>query len=299
MTRTVLLLVLTSAVALAQQAAPPAVQPTNRVEQETGPTYSDLYCSGFVTNQAFDRSRFVIAGLDSPNTTLMVDRNTLYLNGSGYEENQLYSIIREVRDLNRYESFPGQRRLLNEVGHPYADLGRVRVIQVRPNLAVAHVEFSCQDIAPGDLVVPFQERPSVPYRRERVKFNQFPISRNITGRIVMAKEFDMFLGTGQKAYINAGADKGIKAGDYLRVVRGYDPSEMDPAEALSYMSPAAVDTQKYPPEITRSDRQALPKRALGEVLILSVTPTAATGMITLAVDSIKVGDQVELEGGPR
>ncbi len=291
-----MLVVLLSVAVLAQeQAAPPPVQATNLVERVAAPTYSDLYCAGFITRQAVDHSKSVAAGAETPHSTLFTTGETVFLKGGGFQENEQYMIVRELRDPNSYELFPGQRRLLSEAGQPYAELGRVRVTQARPDQAVATVEFSCQPLVPGDLALPFHEKPAIPYRQEKVAFNQFPATGQPAGRILMARDFDMFLGTGQKVYINAGSDKGIKIGDYLRVMRGYDPAEMDPADALSYKTPSGEDTQRSPMKHKRQDLQRLPRRALGEIIILNVTPTSATGMITLAVDSIKVGDTVVTE----
>ena len=39
----------------------------------------------------------------------------------------------------------------------------------------------------------------------------------------------------------------------------------------------------------------LPRRAVGEVVILSVTPSSSTGMVTFALEDVRIGDDVELE----
>jgi hypothetical protein len=39
----------------------------------------------------------------------------------------------------------------------------------------------------------------------------------------------------------------------------------------------------------------MPRRALGEVVVISVTPTSSTGMITFALEDVHIGDDVELE----
>ena len=38
----------------------------------------------------------------------------------------------------------------------------------------------------------------------------------------------------------------------------------------------------------------MPRRALGELIVLSVTPASATGMITFALEDVHVGDTVEM-----
>jgi hypothetical protein len=39
----------------------------------------------------------------------------------------------------------------------------------------------------------------------------------------------------------------------------------------------------------------MPQRSLGELIVLSTTPTSATGMITFSLEDVHVGDTVELE----
>ena len=183
------------------------------------------------------------------------------------------------------------------MGQPYAELGRLRVTAIREKTAIAQVEYSCSPIVAGDIVVPFQERAPVTYRANAV-LERFPAAAgSATARIVMAKDFDYIVGTGQKVYISAGADKGVKVGDYFRAVRNYDPSSMDDVGVLSYKVPQSEETQKSHTAITREKYAELPRRALAEMIVLNVTPTSATAMITFAFESVTVGDAVELEGG--
>jgi hypothetical protein len=39
----------------------------------------------------------------------------------------------------------------------------------------------------------------------------------------------------------------------------------------------------------------MPRRAVGEVVVLSTTPGTATGMIVFAMEPVHVGDNVELD----
>ncbi len=299
MKRTLLLLVLVTAVAAAQQAAPPPVQSTNLVEKETAPSYSDVYCAGFVTNEPINHANMVAGGAEAPTGTLYGMNDTLFLSGGGYQVNQQLTVVRELQDPNRFEPFAGQRALLNEIGQPYAELGRLRVVKTSGDLAIAQVELSCEAIAAGDFVIPFQERPTISLRKQTAAFDRFPDAIAPAGRIVLAKDFDLFVGTGSKVYISAGAQKGVRVGDYLRITRGYGPEDVDPAAVLSYSAPQGMDTQKHPVKVTKQDARRLPRQAIGELVILNVTPTSATGMITFALDAVKVGDLVEPETAPQ
>jgi hypothetical protein len=227
------------------------------------------------------------------------------LAGSGYQAGQLYSVIREIRDINEYELYPGQRKVLAAAGRPYGEIGRVRVVDTRSHSAIGQVEFSCDPINPGDVVVPFVEKQPIAFHVPG-HFDRFaPGNGKLTGRIVLGKDFDGFLGTGMKLYMNMGSNQGVKVGDYFRVVRSYSATLHDPVDSLSFDVPTSEDTQVRPPtyEANRFTRTKgpnihvadLPRRAVGEVVVLNVTPTASSGMIVFALDDVHAGDTVELD----
>ncbi len=294
-------LVLVASVAMAQESTPPQQSErkfsTNLVnETAESPSYSDLYCSGFISNENVSLSNQITGGRSTPNETLYSKGNTIFATGSGYQEGSRYSVIRQLRDPNRMEPFKGQRAAIVATGQPYAQLGRVRIVGMRGDTAIAEVEFSCQPMTVGDILVPFQEHPPVEFRKD-VSMENFPAgSGKLAARIVMAYEFDFAVGRGQKVYLDAGANKGVKVGDYFRAVRGYDPAKLDPVESLSYRSPVGDDTQKVPGKVSPAISAKLPVRTLGEMVVLTVTPTSSTAMITDSLEAIQVGDQVELLG---
>jgi hypothetical protein len=269
------------------------------------PTYADLYCAGMISKQLLPDANYVAGGLQTPNTTKYVTGDVIYLAGSGYQPGAQYSIVRELRDMNKYEVYPGQHALLAATGQPYAELGWVKILDTRSKMAVAQVEFSCDSILPGDVAIPFTEKSIVNFHAP-VKFDRFaPPSDRLSGRIVLAKDFDAILGTGMKVYINVGANQGVKVGDYFRAVRSYNADLKDPVDSLSFKASIGEDTQKKPPTyghipLVKGTGPTihvgdLPRRAVGQVVVIGVTPTTATGMITFALEDIHIGDGVELE----
>ncbi|MGI9101158.1 MAG: hypothetical protein ACR2IF_01825 [Terriglobales bacterium] len=294
MKRVAFVLAICSCLAIAQQA--PQGARTNLAERAMAPSYSDLYCSGYLSKQAPAAGNVIVAALESPDTTQYATGDTVFLEGSGYQEGSRYTVVRALKDSNKRAAFPGQAAAISAAGQPYAELGRVRVTAMRGKIAVGVVEFACEVIAPGDAVVPFQEKSPVAYR-PKTKFEVFPGETGVAARIVMAKDFDTVVATGQKVYLNIGADKGVKPGDYFRVVHNYDPLKMEPVEALSFKAPQSEDTQKYAVRVPPGKYAELPRHAVAEIIVLAVTPTSATGMITYAEQSVNVGDTVEMEGG--
>jgi hypothetical protein len=219
----------------------------------------------------------------------------IYLSGPGYAVGNRYSVVRRVEDPDRYESMPGLHKLLKDAGDEYFDIGRVVVTYIDKEVAVGQIEFSCEPMTPGDILMPFHEKEMVKFRKGHVEFARFAPYGGVTGRIVDGKDFDQELGAGQKVYVNIGANKGLHPGDYLRVVRNYDPSTMYPVDRLSLYPPYYSDESKHNVKLTNRDYKKLPYRGVGEMVVLSVTPDTATCMITMSLEDVLVGDVVAVE----
>ena len=276
--------------------------PIQRVEL---PTYADVYCAGFINRQILPDANFVAGGLETPSTTKFVKDDIVYLEGTGYTAGAEYEIVRELRDIDEYEMYPGQRKLMKATGQPYAEIGRVRIIDTRSKAAVAQIEYACDPINPGDTAIPFAEKSMVAFHPP-LRFDRFlPTASKVSGRIVMGRDFDSMLGTGQKVYMNVGANQGVKVGDYFRAVRSYTADLDDPVDSLSFKAALSEDTQMKQPSVdpkmfTKSNGPVihvrdLPRRAVGEIVVIGTTPTTATGMIVFAMEDVHAGDSVELD----
>jgi len=269
------------------------------------PTAVDLGCAGFVSKQLVPNSNFVAGDLYTPSDTKNSNGEVVYLAGKGYEVGQKYTVVRELRDPNRYEIFAGQHTLMKTMGQPYSELARVRIIDTRSKMAIAEIEMSCDPVNPGDFVIPYVEKPAISFHPP-LRFDRFmPSNGKLTGRIAMAKDFDSEIGPGDKVYLNVGANQGVKPGDYFRAVRSYEADLHDPVDSLSFKASTSEDTQTKqaafePNFFTKTGGPVirvrdLPRRAVGEVVVISTTPTTATGMVVFAMESVHLGDNVELD----
>ncbi len=268
---------------------PPAY--TSVVTQADQPiTHSDLYCAGYLSPQPVPRDSFVAGGLGTPVQSRFGTHDYIFLRGTGFTQGTRVSLVREMHDPNRMEPFPVRR-----TGEVYGDLGYAVIIGQRGNSTVAQVEFSCEDILPGDLVVPFEVRPEVKYRLHST-VDRFPVGPSSpNGNIVGARDFDRYLGSNRKVYVNLGANEGLKPGAYLRIVRGYDVHAMDATDAATTGQTLQEDTQKNAPMLPSAHYHELPQRVVGEAVVLRTLPTTATAMITFALEDVHIGDRVELE----
>ena len=269
------------------------------------PTQSDIYCAGFISKDHVPNANYVNGGLETPTATKFELGEVVYLAGTGYQAGQLYSIVRELRDVNEYEIYGGMRKMLAAIGHPYGEIGRVRILDTRSHSAIAQVVFSCDPINPGDVAIPFVEKPPVAFHVPG-HFDRFaPPNGKLTGRIVLGKDFDTILGAGEKLYLNVGANQGVKVGDYFRVVRSYTTTLHDPVESLAFKAGMAEDTQMRSPSfegnwLTKTNGPNihvadLPRRAVGEVVVVGTTPTSSSAMVVFALEDVFAGDVVELD----
>ena len=221
----------TEASADPQGTAPSTVSfPTLRIQT---PTYADLYCAGFISKQILPDANYVAGGLQTPSTTKFTRGDMVYLQGGGYTAGAEYEIVRALKDINEYEMYPGEKKLLKETGQPYEEVGRVKIIDTRNKTAIGQVEYSCDAVNPGDTTIPFAEKQAVAFHAP-ARFDRYlPSSNKLSGRIVMGKDFDSQLGTGQKVYLNVGSNQGVKIGDFFRAVRSYEADLKDPVDYLS------------------------------------------------------------------
>jgi hypothetical protein len=76
-------------------------------------------------------------------------------------------------------------------------------------------------------------------------------------------------------------------------------------DSLSFKAAISEDTQLKQPSVdpamfTRGKGPVihvrdLPRRAVGEIVVIGVTPTTATGMVVFAMEDVHAGDGVELD----
>src|SRR5258708_6497195 len=282
--------VLSSAVVCSAQTAPEATPGT------TGqPDYSSVYCSGFMSDPKVPDEIRVISGEQSSYKLTFSRGDYVYINrgeDKGVKIGDRFAVVRPDTDTAN-QWFYGQYKLLKEMGTVYRDAGQVRVVSVLPKTSIAEVVFSCNYMQRGDIVRPFEERPAPPYK-EAIRFDHFaPISGKPVGTVVSAFDFHQELGRGDAAYVNIGANKGVKVGDYMRVFRYQDNKKDVSASAGAHNYQYKVFGFGSAP--ARYEGKDLPREILGEGVVLNVTKGAATVLITFSSSEMYAGDFAEIE----
>ena len=279
------------------QAAPaPAVQVAPKTAAAPRlPSYKDVYCAGFITERVIQPDLFVVSGDESGLMGLYTERDVIYLNrGAGFVVNPggEYIMIRRVVDPVKRAVFDGQPEMIKKLGTVYAEVGRIKVTIVHQQTVTATVLNACQEIQPGDVAVPFNQRP-MPQITD-TNFDRFaPPSGKNEGMIITSKEFASVLGTNDVAYLNIGTKQGVAVGQTYRIFRPYAAVTMDPTRRPNdYPTHMTGMRQLY--HLTREQRMALPRDILGQMVILTVEGNTAVGLITMAGGDIYLGDMVEL-----
>ena len=309
----ILVLALATATAVGQQASSGGLTPessTNAVtfpiEKMKQPTYADQHCAGFISKDLLPNANYVAGGLGTPMVSRFVLGDIVYLTGSGYQPGQQFEVLRELKDVNEFEAYPGMRATVKAAGQVYSQLGRLRILDTRNRMAIAQVEYSCEAMSPGDLLTPFTEK-NPPTLKEPGRLDRFlPSSGKTSAKIVLARDFDIILGSGTKVYLNAGSNQGVKVGDYFRAVRPYTGDTHDPADSISFKASVVEDSQRRSPSLEPGFMEKegngptihaadFPRRSVGEMIVLSVTPTTSTAMVIFALDEVHLGDIAEME----
>ncbi|HLJ86436.1 MAG TPA: OmpA family protein [Candidatus Angelobacter sp.] len=277
-----------------QQTSGVQTQIVQHAETVASATPSDMYCSGYITSDKVPDSHYVVGGWNSPDESHFASTTShIYLYGNGIKEGDRFAIVRKATDPNFYEPIKAQRNIIRSLGEIYFERGYVKVIGVERNVAIAVPELSCTDIVPGDLAIPFVEREKPILRN--IPVDRFANTNGKTiGRIVLSNEFDTILSSRAKAYLDIGADKGLKVGDYLRATRTYDYSYRDPEQGMSSLAVNMEDNQKDPPKLSPALLKELPRRTMGNMVVLHVHPKSATVMIMNSFENIQIGDYVEM-----
>jgi len=259
------------------------------------PDYSSVYCSGFLSDPQVPDDIRLISGEGATYNIVFARGDYVYINrgeDKGVKIGDLFAVVRPVRDAGN-EWFYGQPKLLKEMGTVYKDAGQVRVVNVQTKTSIAEIVFSCNYMQRGDIVRPFEERPAPPYKDAGKPDHFAPISGKPVGTIVASFDFHQELARGDAAYVNIGANKGVKVGDYMRLFR-YQENKKDISQSAGEHD-YQYKVFGFGSAPTRYSGKDLPREILGEGIVLNVTRGAATVLITYSTTEMYAGDFAEIE----
>jgi len=264
------------------------------VASAISPDYSAVYCSNYYTTDRGSDDTFLVSGEQSNSRVVFGLRDHVFINkGSrqGVRVGDRFTVSRPDSDPTDVQWFQWQNKLAKAMGTFYRDAGQLKIVNVQPNVSTAEVTFACGYLQRGDLVRPFQERPSPPYK-PAAKFDEFaPVSGKSVGMLVIGKDFSQTYGKFSTVYVNLGANQGVSVGDYYRVFR-YQGSH---AETSQYLPDYQYKILGFGSAPARYQWNDLPREILGEGVVLNVGPNSSTVLITVSHIELFAGDYVEIE----
>jgi hypothetical protein len=310
-----------------QSPAKPAQQPTPvpvTLPEAKGPARvagaNELYCGGFIQYAPAPNKLQIIGGEQEQEKIIYAQGDFVYINAGsnqGVVAGQEYSVVRPRGQMT--SDFTKKKGYL---GVYTQELGRLRVVDVKERVSVARVVLSCETMLLGDLLRPASQRVS-PFTREEVALDRFanPTGKQ-KGRIIMARDANEAPSVNQIVYIDLGTEDQIKPGDYFTIYRPlgtgnlsrYRDEEITPTASAGFESERFKGgkfsnksqrvqdpngTGVYGPMITSPDvkreRPPMPRKIVGEIVVLSVQQRTATAVITRVAQEVHTGDYVELQ----
>lgn len=245
----------------------------------TAPVAKDLYIDGGADNDFLDTFHAFKAG---DYVFLHTQKGTGPLVGQEYRlvrpisDSLKKSLIRggmgPLPDFGYVDYYPAEGRAIHQLGNPYADIGRVKIIKLTEEGVVAKVEFACTSVHIGDLAIPYESRP-IPTFVPTAKPDRFALTNGkLVGSIVAVKNNFESVGDNGIVYLNVGQEENVKPGEKFRVVQ-----ELRVPNQGLYVPPT------------------LPEETVGEVVVLWTQEKSSVGVVVRSTRDIDAGDPIQME----
>ena len=153
------------------------------------------------------------------------------------------------------------RHIHNEdfIGYQHYLLGVLEIIQSRPDYAIGKIVKAYGRMKIGDVLMP--------YKRRSPKFDRTAAPEGLLGEIIMAEEHNQLIGDHTVAFIDKGANDGVRQGQLYNIFTQEQAKVASDAE-----EPTLLDAVVY-----------------GELMVLHAEATTATVYITRSESNITPG----------
>jgi hypothetical protein len=268
--------------------APPEVAVVPEKPLVAAADLADLYCSGYIDRFPVEPAVRLLRG--SSEKVHQGQGDVVYLTAgrdAGVEPGTQYAIIRSTYTVEH----PVTEEVL---GTFVRRLGKATVMLVHDTSSTAVIDFSCEDVVPGDALVPWADIP-VPMMAELPAFDRWQTDSLMMaesgGYIVTFIDRLTAAGTGHLIYVDMGQDEGLRPGDVLTLYREQEAYE-DPED---YREGRDDEEDEEDEEDAKADvaEPQLPPLMLGQAVVLTVEAETATAKIVQSVQEAYVGDRVE------
>lgn len=318
-----------SAQTTGNQSSAAAPQPTPTVilpEEKTAVAvagHTDLYCAGFIQYAPAPINPEIVGGEQEQEQRTYAEGDYVFINAGSQQGTQVGQEFAIVRPRGQMTSKFTRKK--GWLGVYMQELGRLRVVSVKDRVSVALITNSCETVLLGDLLRQVNNRVA-PVERAEVALDRFADpSGKQRGRIVLARDGRELLSRSEVVYIDLGVEDNVKAGDYFTIYRPSGTGNVTRVEneeiarsqsggfesdryhggKFSIQSQRTKDYTSAPGIFFRNEpvttheikrrRPPVPRKVVGELVILNVQTRTATAIITRVAQEIHTGDFVELQ----
>ena len=281
---------------------------------------TELGCAGYIEHSP-NYSGFEVVGAEQEQEqTTFSTGDVVFINAGSQQGVRVGQEFQVIRPRGQFTT--KLTRKSGWLGVYTQEIGRLRVTVVKDRMSVAEVANSCEQILLGDLLRGVPNRVSPP-AGEAVDIDRFaePTGKQ-NGRIVLAREMREMISRHHIVYIDLGTEDNLKEGDRLTVYRPagtgnisrYRDEEVTPTASYGFESETfrggklSIKSQRVQnpsrndihgpmmttPKVKRR-RPAMPRKIVGEIVVLNVQARTATAVITRIAQEIHTGDFVEVK----
>jgi hypothetical protein len=177
---------------------------------------NNVYCAGYVQSSPIDTSRRIVGAVEEQEQFLYSQNNFVYINAGANKGMQVGDMLSVVRPRGQVKTRWTRK---GSLGFYTQEVGALEVIRVKPEVSVARVKTSCDNILLGDLVQPMQVRVAPDYRQRPAMDLFADPSGKAVGRLFMARDTAEAIARDFIVYIDLGAEDNVQVGDYLTIFR--------------------------------------------------------------------------------
>jgi hypothetical protein len=278
----------------------PGADQTNPITRGT-----DVYCTGYIAD-AMPSTDLQIIGAEQENMKVtFAQGDVVFLNrgrGAGIKPGAAYFIIRPLGQFKH----PFTKK---PMGFYVREVGLLRVLEVQDQTATAQILVSCDTVEFGDLLKPYEEiaPPVAREARPLPRYGEGTPSET-TGQIIMAPGYHEQLSANRVVFVDLGRQQNVQPGDYFTIYRQTGPTEgltrtpkndivrkrdkdfgSDRFEGGDY----SVQATTKPLDKIMKERPPIPRKVLGELVVLKVENHTSVAMITRTTAEVTIGDFVE------
>jgi len=281
---------------------------------------SELSCAGYI-EYAPNYSGFEVVGAEQEQEKTTFSNGELVFISAGSQQGvKVGDQFQVVRPRGQFTT--KLTRKSGWLGVYTQEIGRLRVTVVKERMSVAQITDTCDLILLGDLLrgVPYRVSPPAGDTADIDRFADPTGKQN--GRIVLARDSRELMSRQQIVYIDLGTEDNLKEGDHLTVYRPagtgnisrFRDEEVTPTASYGFESEIfrggkfSIKSQRvedpnrtgiHGPMVTtpkvKRRRPPMPRKIVGEIVVLDVQARTATAVITRIAQEIHTGDFVEVK----